>query len=101
MLPAWLRCDDRRIHAILVHGGRQHQCLYSRQKMCRPKRSKHSLKALSMRCANCISSRDGETLVLVGQVSSFYHKQLAQEIVRQHAEGVEVVNSIHVRRSQD
>jgi hypothetical protein len=39
---------------------------------------------------------DGETLVLVGQVSSFYHKQLAQELVRQHAEGVEVVNTIHV-----
>lgn len=39
---------------------------------------------------------DGDTLVLVGQVSSFYHKQLAQELVRQHAEGVEVVNTIHV-----
>jgi hypothetical protein len=39
---------------------------------------------------------EGDTLVLVGQVSSFYHKQLAQELVRQHAEGVEVVNTIHV-----
>jgi hypothetical protein len=39
---------------------------------------------------------DGDTLVLVGQVGSFYHKQLAQELVRQHAEGVEVVNTIHV-----
>lgn len=39
---------------------------------------------------------EGETLVLVGQVSSFYHKQLAQELVRQHAEGLEVVNTIHV-----
>ncbi len=39
---------------------------------------------------------EGDTLVLVGQVSSFYHKQLAQELVRQHAEGLEVVNTIHV-----
>jgi hypothetical protein len=39
---------------------------------------------------------EGETLVLVGKVSSFYHKQLAQELVRQHAEGLEVVNRIHV-----
>ena len=40
--------------------------------------------------------RDGDALVLVGQVSSFYHKQLAQEIVRQITEGFEVVNTIHV-----
>lgn len=40
--------------------------------------------------------RDGETLVLVGEVSSFYHKQLAQEIVRQTAEGIEVHNTINV-----
>jgi hypothetical protein len=39
----------------------------------------------------------GETLLICGVVSSFYHKQLAQEVVRQAAEGVEVVNSIHVR----
>lgn len=39
---------------------------------------------------------EGDTIVLVGQVSSFYHKQLAQELVRQHAEGLEVVNTIHV-----
>jgi hypothetical protein len=40
---------------------------------------------------------DGEMLLLRGIVSSFYHKQLAQEVVRHAVEGVEVVNSIHVR----
>lgn len=39
---------------------------------------------------------DGDTLVLAGELSSFYHMQVAQEIVRQHAEGVEVVNTIRV-----
>ena len=39
----------------------------------------------------------GETLLISGRVSSFYHKQLAQEIIRHAVEGVEVVNSIHVR----
>ena len=39
----------------------------------------------------------GEKLLIRGSVASFYHKQLAQEAVRQVAEGVEVVNSIHVR----
>jgi hypothetical protein len=41
--------------------------------------------------------REGDTLLLRGLVSSFYHKQLAQEVVRHAAEGVEVVNSIDVR----
>jgi hypothetical protein len=41
--------------------------------------------------------RDGDALLILGQVSSFYHKQLAQEVVRHAAEGVEVVNSIEVR----
>jgi BON domain len=39
----------------------------------------------------------GETLFISGSVTSFYHKQLAQEAVRQVAAGVEVVNAIHVR----
>ncbi len=39
---------------------------------------------------------DGDAIVLVGEVSSFYHKQLAQEVVRQAADGFEVVNTIHV-----
>ena len=41
--------------------------------------------------------QDGESILIRGQVSSFYHKQLAQEIIRHAVEGVEVVNSIHVR----
>jgi len=39
----------------------------------------------------------GESLLLSGRVSSFYHKQLAQEVVRAVANGVEVVNTIDVR----
>jgi osmotically-inducible protein OsmY len=41
--------------------------------------------------------QQGGTLLISGEVSSFYHKQLAQEVVLHAAEGVEVVNSIHVR----
>lgn len=40
---------------------------------------------------------NGQSLLISGMVSSFYHKQLAQEVVRHAAEGVEVVNSIRVR----
>jgi hypothetical protein len=39
----------------------------------------------------------GDALHLRGLVTSFYHKQLAQEVVRHAAEGVELVNSIDVR----
>ncbi|MBI3839823.1 MAG: BON domain-containing protein [Planctomycetia bacterium] len=39
----------------------------------------------------------GDALVIHGLVSSFYHKQLAQEVIRTAAEGLEVVNSIQVR----
>jgi hypothetical protein len=39
----------------------------------------------------------GDALLLRGLVTSFYHKQLAQEVVRNAAEGVELVNSIDVR----
>ena len=42
-------------------------------------------------------AHEGETLVITGLVSSFYHKQLAQEVIRHAASGVEVVNSIQVR----
>jgi osmotically-inducible protein OsmY len=38
----------------------------------------------------------GESLLLSGHVASFYHKQLAQEVVRAVAGGVEVVNTIDV-----
>jgi len=40
--------------------------------------------------------QDGDSVVLHGRVDSFYHKQLAQELVRVAVEGTEVVNSIHV-----
>ena len=36
-------------------------------------------------------------LRLSGQVSSFYHKQLAQEVVLAVASGMDVVNLINVR----
>ena len=42
--------------------------------------------------------REGAILILHGAVSSFYHKQLAQEAVRSVCNGaIQVVNSIHVR----
>lgn len=41
----------------------------------------------------------GDTMVLTGQLKSFYHKQLAQELVRTVAGEIELVNSINV--SQD
>jgi osmotically-inducible protein OsmY len=37
-----------------------------------------------------------DTLLISGCVSSFYHKQLAQEVVRSVCAGIEVVNSIRV-----
>jgi NAD(P)H-flavin reductase len=40
--------------------------------------------------------QQGERLIITGPVSSFYHKQLAQEVVLAVAEGIEVVNSIAV-----
>jgi len=40
-------------------------------------------------------------VVLRGSVDSFYHKQLAQEMIKNSLEGVEVINEIRVdyRRS--
>jgi hypothetical protein len=40
--------------------------------------------------------RDGDRLVLRGRVDSFYHKQLAQELVRPEVLGAEVVNALQV-----
>jgi len=37
-----------------------------------------------------------ETLLISGCVSTFYHKQLAQEVVRSVCHGIEVINSIRV-----
>jgi hypothetical protein len=35
-------------------------------------------------------------LLLSGRVDSYYHKQLAQEVVRAVADGLQVINSIDV-----
>ena len=37
-----------------------------------------------------------DALLIVGRVSSYYHKQLAQEVVRSVADDVTLVNSIEV-----
>ena len=37
------------------------------------------------------------TLLIEGVVSSFYHKQLAQEVVRAVCREIELVNSVRVR----
>jgi osmotically-inducible protein OsmY len=43
----------------------------------------------------CVEHRDG-ALTISGTVTSFYHKQLAQEVVRSVCKEIEIVNSIHV-----
>jgi hypothetical protein len=45
--------------------------------------------------------RHGSALHLHGQVESFYHKQLAQEIARSLAGELEVVNSVAVSSAPD
>ena len=42
-----------------------------------------------------VEQRDG-ALLISGSVSCYYHKQLAQEVVRSVCEGSEVINSIRV-----
>ena len=42
-----------------------------------------------------VEQRD-EAIILRGRVDSFYHKQLAQELVRMAVDGVEVINAISV-----
>ena len=39
---------------------------------------------------------ENDSLYLSGRVDTFYHKQLAQEVVRAVVDGVRVVNSIDV-----
>ncbi len=43
-----------------------------------------------------VEQGDG-ALLITGRVSSFYHKQLAQEVVRAVCDEIEVVNAIRVR----
>lgn len=38
-----------------------------------------------------------QSLLVSGAVSSFYHKQLAQEVVRSVCKGIEIINAIRVR----
>lgn len=40
--------------------------------------------------------RQNETLLISGRVSTFYHKQLAQEVVRAVSGRTRVVNSVEV-----
>ncbi|HEY2414631.1 MAG TPA: BON domain-containing protein [Pirellulaceae bacterium] len=42
-----------------------------------------------------------DSVVLRGSVDSFYHKQLAQEMIKTSLEGVEVINEIRVNYSRD
>lgn len=39
---------------------------------------------------------DGESLIMRGRVDSYYHKQLAQELVKTATGGSEVVNALQV-----
>lgn len=54
----------------------------------------HELRALQVEPRN-------DALLISGCVSSFYHKQLAQEVVRSVGTGIQVVNTIHVRCEED
>ena len=45
--------------------------------------------------------QEADCVVLRGSVDSFYHKQLAQELVKMHMGGVEVINEIDVDYSRD
>ena len=44
--------------------------------------------------------RDGDSLYLSGKVTTFYHKQLAQEAVRLAAPGFHLHNSVDVEPQQ-
>lgn len=40
--------------------------------------------------------QDGDALLLQGRIDTFYHKQLAQEVVRMVADGMRVENELLV-----
>jgi hypothetical protein len=42
-----------------------------------------------------------DSIVLRGSVDSFYHKQLAQEMIKTSLEGIEVINEIRVDYRRD
>ncbi len=43
-----------------------------------------------------VVEQNGDALMLMGRVDTFYHKQLAQEVVRAVADGLRVVNAVIV-----
>lgn len=45
---------------------------------------------------NIVVEEAGQNLLLSGRVESFYHKQLAQELIRHMVGQVRVINSINV-----
>ena len=45
--------------------------------------------------------QEADCVVLRGSVDSFYHKQLAQEMIKTSLEGVEVINEIRVDYSRE
>lgn len=45
---------------------------------------------------NIVVEESGNNLLLSGRVESFYHKQLAQELIRHMVGQIRVVNSIKV-----
>ena len=49
----------------------------------------YALRELQVEC-------EGDSLLISGRVSSFYHKQLAQEVVRSVAGSHRVVNEVNV-----
>jgi hypothetical protein len=63
----------------------------------------HSRAQLALRSSPFYELRElqvepnNDSLLISGSVSSFYYKQLAQEVVRSVCREIEVVNSIHVR----
>lgn len=47
-----------------------------------------------------VEEADG-AIILRGRVESFYHKQLAQELIRTAIDGVEVINALQVVYTRD
>jgi hypothetical protein len=47
---------------------------------------------------NLVVEQAGESLVISGRVSSFYHKQLAQEAIRAACRDISLVNEVAVTR---
>jgi len=45
--------------------------------------------------------QSGDSLVISGRVDSFYHKQMAQEVVRAVCQGVELHNTVDVSRRSE